>query len=138
MNKLNLIANIISIIAGAMTILGISGIVGWSLFGKDRGPLQRKIAAVFAFSLKTAFCMILLVLIGGPAFVVYAMTIEFFGGGFSTANAFWDPAKPVAYLVAYLFITLLFDTSYLILCSCIYEWSLGPFRRLRRGFRKEQ
>jgi hypothetical protein len=137
MNKLNLTANIISIISGVITILGIGGIVSWSLFSKERRPFQQKVAAVLAFALKTGFCLVTLGLLAWPAFLVYGTILAFSAKDVSSSTLFWNSSEPVQYVVAYIVIGLLFLPLYLVLCSTIYEWSFEPFRRLAKAFRKQ-
>src|SRR5205807_910654 len=117
-------------------ILGISGIVSWSLFSKDRGPFQRKVAMVLAFSLKTAFCIFLLAVMAFPAIVIHAIVVGF-PHSLSGANFFWDTSGQAYYIASYLFQALLLLPLYLVLCFSIYEWSFDPFRRLRKAFKKD-
>ncbi len=137
MDKLDLTLRGISIAADVITLLGVGGIVSWSVFGKDRGPLQRKIAAVFAFSLKTGFCVLLFGIIGFFAFVPYGLILSASGIHINTSNFFWDSRAKPFFIAGYLVVGLLFLPLYLILCSCIYEWSFEPFRRVREAFRKK-
>ncbi|SRR6266436_1856475 len=137
MNKLSLTANIISIISGFITILGIGGIVSWSLSTKDRGPFQRKVAAVLAFSLKTAFCIFLLGVMAIPALTIHAIMVGFphnLGG----ANFFWDSAGQGYYIASYIFQGLLLLPLYLGLCFSIYEWSFDPFKRLWKAIKRDK
>ncbi|MDX6559124.1 MAG: hypothetical protein QOF72_2173 [Blastocatellia bacterium] len=137
MNKLSLTANIISIVSGFITILGIGGIVSWSIFGKDRGAFQRKVALIFAFSLKTAFCLIVLSLVGFFALLIHVIIIGF-SRGLTSSTFYWDAQNPTFYLISYGFQILFLLPLYLILCSCIYEWSFEPLKRLTSAFNKNR
>ena len=56
---LQTIANIISIIAGIITILGIGGIVTWSLSKKGKSQFSDTVLSVFSYGIKTVSCIIL-------------------------------------------------------------------------------
>ncbi len=54
------VADVISVISGIMTILGVSGLVTWGFFTEQRGTLAENAISVFALSVKVGVCALLL------------------------------------------------------------------------------
>jgi len=129
------IANIISIIAGIITILGIGGIVTWSLSKKGKTQWSNTVLSVFSYGIKTAFCIIL----GAMSLWIYLIITSMI-----TVTSEAPVNEPVwrqfYFNFAVYFVLAVFPVSiYLVLCSCIYKSSWDPWQRLWEiVFKKEK
>lgn len=125
---LQTIANIISIIAGLITILGIGGIVSWSIFKKSRPQWSDTVLSVFSYGIKTAWCITL----GAITLSIY-LSIAWFILATEEAlffdSAWWQNAKFLFEIAVYLVLAVFHMPIYLVLCSCIYKSSWGPWQR---------
>jgi hypothetical protein len=136
MDKLNFIRNSISLLADVMTIIGITGITSWSLFSKDREPFQDKVAGIFAYSLKSAFCLILFIVLLGASKLVLEFFVVLVNGHISFDTQYWNAAEPLGYVIGYLVLLLVMLPVFLVISVTIYTWSLHPFRRVKSAFRQ--
>lgn len=136
MDKLSFIRNSISLLADVMTIVGITGITSWSLFSKDRGPFQDKVAAIFAYSLKSAICLGLLIVLVGTSKLVLEFFVVLVNGHSSVDDRYWSSTEPLGYIVGYLVLVLGHLPVFIIICACIYTWSFQPIRRFISAFRQ--
>ena len=126
--QLSDVADVISLISGIMTILGISGFITWGLFSEQRGNLADDAISVFALSLKAGICVLLLWPMAVLFFVLHIFVVLSMGpGAIDGGTMFWNAAYPVAYFVSYLVNTLVWVPLYAILCACVFAWSLKPF-----------
>ncbi len=128
-------ANIISIISGAMTILGISGIVTWGLFKREEELLANKIIAVSTYSVKCFLCIILLFTIIIMFKVLYIEFVLLLTGKFIETS--WHPFTDLIHSICYITISLFIIPLYVILCLCIYSWSLLPIRKFIKLLKKK-
>ena len=131
------VANVISVVSGLMTILGIGGIVSWSLVTVERGSLAQNTISVFAAAVKTGLCALSL----WPAFMLFAATHIFVvlslgPGVVGGQNFFWDSSHPAAFAFSYLLNTSLWVPVYTLACACIFTWSFGPLRLFVSTFRR--
>lgn len=133
---LDYVADVVSIIAGTMTILGISGIVSLSLFTKRESLLSNRVLSVFAMSVKIFLCLVPLPFLYLLLILPWAGAIGIFGG--------WIPSNPLEMFAIenwtlgnYLgtFVILMFvGPLYLIFVACMLENSLQPLSRFWAKF----
>ena len=129
---LQTIANIISIIAGIITILGIGGIVTWSLSKKGKTQWSDTVLSVSSYGIKTAFCIILGTIILWIC-VIITSRITVTSEGPVNELVWWQ----FYFNLAVYFVLAVFAVAiYLVLCSCIYKSSLEPWQRFREIFFK--
>ena len=132
---LQTIANIISIIAGIITILGIGGIVTWSLSKKGKSQFSDTVLSVFSYGIKTASCIIL----GAIILWIYLIITSII-----TVSSEGPVNKPVWWyfyfnLAVYFVPAVFLVPTYSVVCSCIYKSSWDPWQRfLEILFRKER
>ncbi len=130
------VADVISVVAGLMTILGVGGLVSWSFIQKQRGTLADNSVSIFAFSVKTGLCILLLWPTSLVFFALHVFVVLSLGPGvISGSDFFWHPEHPLAYLASYVLNVLLWVPLYILLCACTYTWSFGPFRIFSRSIR---
>jgi len=125
---LQTIANIISIIAGLITILGIGGIVSWSIFKKSRTQWSDTVLSVFSYGVKTAWCITL----GAITLSIYLFIAWFILAMLQAIlyeSAWGQNAKFRFEIAVYLVLVVFHIPIYLVLCSCIYKSSWGPWQR---------
>ncbi|TVT53433.1 MAG: hypothetical protein FHK80_19005 [Azoarcus sp. PHD] len=126
-------ANIISIVSGLMTILGITGIVSWSLSKEAGQSISQASMSIFAKSFKLALCVVSLLL-----FLVVLREIHFaivlsvgegwMPGSTSDPNFWWKESGWYAYVISYFINILIGIPLYALIASSIFTWSLEPFR----------
>ena len=126
---------IIGLVADIMAILGIGGLVSWSVFKRERGQFDETVLSIFAYSVKTALCLAVLGVFGvvasGVDNIILSMSLGYFG---PDTPRFWDPQNPLPYVFAHMATGLLFVPLSLLTCASLYASSLGPFRRFFRVF----
>jgi hypothetical protein len=134
---LHLIADIVGIVSGTFTIVGISGIVTWSLFGQGRSPLQETILDIAIFSIKSFLCLVLafLFVVIFQFVGVFAIMI-FTGNSISTGFFLWDAAHPIPYIAGYAVEALPALPLYVLCCLCIFQGSMEPFIGLGRRWKR--
>jgi hypothetical protein len=86
------LANLITIIAGVMTIFGIGGLVSWSIFHRDRSGLAEHVVQICSYSLKVFLCLFGLISCGWPAGLVHQFVMTIVGGelGWPQQPVWWD------------------------------------------------
>ncbi len=133
---LQTIANIISIIAGIITILGIGGILSWSILKKDKSLLSDSVLSIFSYSLKTGF----VILIGIPGaylfFFFYSWLLVFSKG--EADPLYWESGHFFEHFIAYFIVALFAMPIYSVICACIYKSSLDPWQRFWEIFFKKK
>jgi hypothetical protein len=135
--RLSDVANVISVISGLMTILGIGGLISWGFLKKDRDTLAANLVSIFAFSVKTGLCLLLLWPLVPVVFMLHSMIVLTLGPDQMASGSFlWNSDFPIAYCASYLINAILWVPLYLLLCACIYSWSFRPFRLFSRLFRR--
>jgi hypothetical protein len=129
----------ISLIADVMTLIGVSGIVTWSIFHRE-SRLADKVLEIFAFSIKMFFCLLLL-----APFLMLFHPMSFFSRLFLTGvfempidltRQWWDSTNPVPYVISHLFTGLIVIPLYVVTCACVLLWSFSPLSHLFRKFRR--
>lgn len=137
MGKLELIIKSISIVADIMTIVGVAGVSTWTLFTKDRGPFHDKVTQILAYCLKSAFCLILLVVMLGTSKLALDFFVVLVNGHNSVNTKYWSASEPLGFIVGYLFLLLVMLPIFLLISASVYSWSLQPFRRLISAIRHQ-
>ena len=127
MERLKLFFTSLSVLADFMTILGISGIAAWSIFSKDKSPLQRAVARIVAFSVKTAICLFGFLLCYLIARGVYIGIVILVNGRISSNTVFWDSTQPIGYILAYSIAVFGIGVLFLLFCAVVYSWSSTRF-----------
>lgn len=134
-SKLSYIADIVSLIAGSMTILGIGGVVTWSFARNRPSQFNEKVITIFSYSTKIFLCVVAAWPILMPASIAKFMLLMFIRDIFEVEiklDPFWDSGHPLPYLAVYIFISLLAIPIYAICCQSIMRWSLKPFTEFYR------
>jgi len=126
-------ADIITVVSGIMTILGVSGFLTWSIFkGKD-GLLSEKLLSIFAYSVKSAICISLLPILAMLLYFPWMFFVGFAGGDIN-ATPFSGRAWPIANYVGTTVLALFVVPAYVVICACIFEWSFDPLGRFASSF----
>jgi hypothetical protein len=125
------IADIISIITGIMTILGISGILSWSFTRESGGSFSSNSISVFAKSVKLGLCLIFQLILIIPMQGLHIFLVLALGEGVMPASAhnpdfWWKENYWYAYVISYLIGILLWLPACTLSFSVIYTWSLAP------------
>ncbi len=118
------IANIISIIAGLMTILCISGIVPLSFFKEGRSELADTVLTVAGFSIKSFIFLIFLGFVS-----IFALFLYTLHGLFLDSNS-TDTTVLIASIIGVILSSSIAIPVIIIGGWCIYQWSLIPLRKL--------
>ena len=145
-NDLNYYADIIGIISGLMSIVGISGILGWSIFRKGKSPLANTILQIFAYSIKIFLCIILLGALLLLLQLPWMIVVDSTGGTSSTQGEWIDgvgyvPVPFFSYLFSYgnhlgtILIGLFAIPFYILCCACLFTWSLKPLKNFLKIFK---
>ncbi|MCB0450967.1 MAG: hypothetical protein KDC97_12695 [Confluentibacter sp.] len=132
-NKLSGIADIITIIAGTMTILGVSGLVTWSFFKEKKGGFPEIILSIFVYSIKTALCLVILPVMALILFFPWMIAVGFSGGDIN-AFPFSGREFPLGNYIGTLVISMLAVPLYVLISASIYLWSPSPFIKFYRIF----
>lgn len=123
------IANVVSLIAGLMTIFGIGGLFSWSLVRKSNESLPDATISIFAMSLKLGICILLLWIFALPAHFLHIFVVLTLGKGrMGGADFYWGGEDWYAYIASYLIGFLVWIPTYLILCACTFSWSFTPVK----------
>ncbi len=137
------IANIVSIIAGAMTILGLGGLITWSAFRPGvKTPLQETVLGVAAMALKFGFCLVIGVPFAMGWGAAFSMMVIMVAGmlAFPVVDLgrqpWWDAAFPAPYVVAWVVPSLVFMPLYIVAAMCLLSRSLQPARGLWRALNR--
>jgi len=130
------IANLITIISGTMTILGVSGFLTWSIFSGKDGLLSERLLSIFAYSIKSAMCLAVIPFIGMLIFFPWIFAVGFAGGD-PNLLPFSGKEFPIGNYIGTFIIAMFSVPAYIILCSCIFEWSFKPISRFVKTFSKK-
>jgi hypothetical protein len=124
-------ADVMGIITGVMAILGLGGILTWSYYGEQKQTFQETIWAVFGFSVRLFFALLLAIPELILAFYVFGFFVLLTGGQW--AEGLWDSSRPVGYVFAYAIAGV--PSLALISASVmsVLTWSLDPARNLIRA-----
>jgi len=130
--ELSYFADIVTIISGFMTIIGISGVVTWSLTRNSKTLLEERIVAVFVISVKCFICILLAVPLYLISYFILGFIIVFLRDIFDEYNSayswWWSKDHPAAYTVAYIVAFLPSVPIWLLTCKSIIDWSFEPFK----------
>ena len=123
------IADVISIIAGLMTIIGLSGLLSWSFFKKARGNIVDDSISIFAMAFKSGLCILLLWFFAMPAYLLHIFVVLSLGKGhMAGTDFFWGETDWYAYVASYLIGTLIWVPLFVLSCSSIFAGSIKPFK----------
>ena len=119
------VVEVVDLIAGLMTIIGISGVVTWSLTSSNK--LADGIAGFAAHCLRITIFIFLI----GPFFWMWValypwVFMRFSGGSFSYVEFLWNSQDPFKSIVSYVVSVPIVLALYLLTCLVIYYWSLRP------------
>jgi len=141
--KIGFIADVISIIAGGMTILGMGGLITWSIFrpGK-RVAFQESVFGVTVAALKLSLCLLLLIF---PVTNLFQMVFSEVSLQAATLipeqyidlfrQPWWDRQFPIPYAVAWFVSLIVCAFVFMMLCACIMDFSFKPIMKLWRRLR---
>lgn len=123
------IADVVSVIAGLMTIFGLSGLMSWSFFKKSKGDMADNSITIFVMAFKSGICILLLWLFAIPVFFLHIFIVLTVGKGcVGGENFFWADNEWYAYIASYLIGILIWIPLYILSCSAIFAGSLVPFK----------
>jgi hypothetical protein len=137
-------ADIISIVSGIITILGIGGILSWSFFKGHSGQLSNTVLGIVSYVLKIGLCLFL-----GVAFILLAAvmisTLQFWVlplalTSLPTYNFYKYDAtvETPARLIAVVTSILVLLPAYLLSCASVFNGSIEPWRRFISVFRHKK
>lgn len=93
-------ADWVTVVSGCMTIFGLGGLFSWSIFGRGRGGLSAMVFEIFAYSVKTGLCLLLLVPFVFIWHALYMELISLVTGGFSFVQYYWRSEYPIRYFLS--------------------------------------
>lgn len=132
-NQLSFIADIVGIVTGFMTLLGIGGIFTWSVFNKKNSPLSERVWEIFGYSIKTFLCLFLTAALYQPFWLLVSFAAVIFGDGSMKGLQEAIAIRSVPYMLGAVVLGSLFLPLWVTLCMCIYTWSFSPLMRLWNG-----
>ncbi|OCH70095.1 hypothetical protein [Vibrio splendidus] len=123
-------ANIISIVSGLMTLLGVGGFFSWSIYDKSKEPdLSGKAISIFAYSVKFGLCILVLLLMLLPVHLCHISIVLAIGNGsIGSSTMYWSEGNWYAYVVSYIIIVSIWLPIYLLLTASVFHWSFSPFK----------
>ncbi|AFL73258.1 hypothetical protein [Thiocystis violascens] len=128
---LSYLADIVTLIAGAMTILGLSGLLSWSYFHKNESPLSERVLTIFAYSIKTSLaCVLTYYAYWLWSWFYLWLLVDFWGSALHMAKFYWNQEEAPRYLFAYFFSLALFVPLYVSSVIALYSSSFVPIKRL--------
>lgn len=139
-NQISYFADIVSIIAGLMTMLGIGGIVTWSLSKKHRSTFDDRVVSIAVYSAKIFLCMLPLWLYPIYREIVLPISGALLRDGFGMDigswpyQMWWDKEHPAPYLICHIFFGLIIVPLYYLFCKSLFQWSLRPIKIFFRVF----
>ena len=125
------IVDYVSLISGIMAILGLGGLFSWGIAARLNNVFASKVSSVFAYALKTALALILIIPFFEAWKALYIQLFRYFASG--AIPLLWDWSHPVATIASYGGSILLIAPTYLIVTACLYLWSLSPVRHVWRA-----
>ena len=128
------IVDYISLLSGIMTILGIGGLLSWSIVERKSNILANKIYIIFSYSLKTAAALFISIPFIEAWKAVYTFLFRYFASG--AIPLVWDSTHPVATIASYSGSLMLIVPIYLTITACLYFWSLSPLLRVWGAIRR--
>jgi hypothetical protein len=128
-------ADWVTIVSGAMTIMGIGGLFSWGIFGRDRNELSATVFQIFAYSWKTGLCLLLLVPLYFIWHLLYRELLTIVTKGFLYDDYYWNSLYPIRYSAAYLTTALILFPVYCLCCLSVYRCSISPFVFFYRALR---
>jgi hypothetical protein len=127
------IADIVTLVAGGMTILGVGGLVTWSFFKDGKDGFSSVILTVFSYSIKTALCLAIIPFMFAIMILPWIFAVAFAGGDTAT-SPFSHDTWPLGNYIGTSVVLLFAVPVYFLICSCIYTWSFRPFKRFQKLF----
>ena len=149
-DQLSFMADVLGIISGVLAILGVGGLLSWSVFHRGTA-LSEKVLVVFAYALKTFLCIALLGFMLIQASQFWDQAVYFLGGDDSWYKLVPTEEEHIFNQVRKSMFEMYFSVEnvistiitlaglipiYIILVACIYRWSLEPLRALWNALRK--
>ena len=127
--QLAFIADILGIITGVMTILGLGGILSWGLLRRHDSPLSDRMLEIFGYSVKTFICIVLTFILFQLFWQFTSLASAAFGDGTYRDLQGAIAIASVPYALGALVSGLLFLPLWVVLCVCVYTWSFSPLIR---------
>lgn len=136
-SQLSYFADIIGIISGIMALLGMGGILSWSVFKKGKTPFSDMVLSIFAYSIKTALCLLLILPVAGFAYLPMMILVATLTGR-TTSEEFAVFSPSTSFCIVTVVLGMILIPIYLVLCACIYQWSDKPWEDLLSKLRRER
>src|SRR5471030_2245714 len=136
---LTYLSTLVSLVSGAMTILGVSGLLTWSLTDKKRGTFDDNVIGVMAATTKLAIAVVVLLVGAGIGFITHFFVLLLAKGSITASdNIYWDDAFAGAHIAGYAAAVILWLPLVVLCVSSVFSWSLSPFVRFYRALSNKQ
>jgi hypothetical protein len=113
---------VLSILADAMTVLGVGGVLTYGVFTKDKNLLGRKVYRFIVVAFRLWIVLAAGILIYALYEIPYGLTLVILKG--KTGNFYWEEGKEIQHILAYLVTTLLLIVPYGLLSMSVFTASL--------------
>ncbi len=131
------IADWFSIVAGSMTILGLSGVVSWGIGKHFSNAIANKVYQISLSVFKLGLSFLLLFIIFFIWKFFYGEMIIFSKDTWANGTFYWDTNYPIPHLVCYAVTIPIFSFLYVICALCIVMGSLSPFKSIPQKWRNK-
>jgi hypothetical protein len=124
------VVEILSFISSIITILGVGGIVSWSVNQRDSSQFATTVYKIFTYSIKTVLCFFVFL-------ILYILGLNLFDLSYSIIDSlFWKTIYfdfsvgtiSLTGIIVFLMNFGLLLPIFFLSCSSIYKWSLNPFK----------
>lgn len=129
------IVDVLSLISSIMTIMGITGLLSWSLAGKSKKPSDYALSFL-GKAFRAAICLIILSPLLYCFIILKSFLTWIFGGpslvrdSLSDPLVWWDIDYPYSYILGYLVSTPIALVIIVPTITTIWFWKLSPFLQI--------
>ncbi len=127
--QFSLVADILGVVTGVMALLGVSGLLGWSVFDRRKSLLSDWVLLVAGYSVKTAVCVALSFGFFQLFWLLTPLIAALFGDAKHRDLQAAVVAGNLPHTVGALVAGLLLAPVWAVLCTCVYSSSLAPIQR---------
>ena len=117
----------VTVASGFMTIFGLGGLFSWGIFRRNRSGVSAAVFQIFAYSIKTGMCVLLIFPFLFLWHLLYGNLLSFILGGFAYRDYYWQSEDQVKYIFVYLTTLIILLPLYFVSCLSVYQWSVAPF-----------
>jgi len=134
---LDKIADWITIIAGSMTILGLSGVVSWGIGKHFSSAAANRIYQISLSVLKFGLSFLLLFIVFFIWQFCYGELVLLAKGSYSHGTFYWDINHPIPHIVCYTITIPIFLFIFIACALCVVMGSLSPFTAIPKKWRNK-